>query len=116
MLLFKGDKVIFKKGGEFDHNLIDMKSETALANCDFAGTSEAANVEEVRSGHLIEFMTEGLHYYSCTFPNHCTMGQILTVDVKNAAEGLLCHKDHEEEDHGHHDHDHDHGGHEHVEN
>jgi hypothetical protein len=122
MLLFKGDKVIFKKGGEFDHNLVDMKTATALENCDFADvnieTNEVGNVEEVRAGTLIEFMEERTHFYSCTFPNHCIMGQILTVDVKNAAEGLQCHKDHEEEDHGHddHDHGHDHAGHEHVEN
>ena len=30
-------------------------------------------------------------YISPRFPNHCTMGQILTVDVKNAAEGMRCH-------------------------
>jgi len=112
MLLYKGDKVLFKKAGEFDHNLIDMKTAAALENCDFTGDhSEAANVEEVRAGHLIEFMEEKTHFFSCTFPNHCTMGQILTVDVKNAAEGMRCHGDHTEDD-GH-EHGHDHGGHDH---
>jgi hypothetical protein len=41
------------------------------------------------------------------------MGQILEVDVKNAAEGMICHKDHDEDDDdGHsHGHGHGHGGH-----
>jgi hypothetical protein len=69
-------------------------------------------VEEVRAGHRIEFTEERMHFFSCTFPNHCTMGQILTVEVKSAMEGLLCHSDHESET----DHDHDHHGHDHVHN
>jgi hypothetical protein len=112
MLLFKGDKIVFKRGGDFQHNLVDLKSAAALESCDESDHTVVANVEQLRSGHLIEFMGETSHFYSCTFPNHCTMGQILTVEVKSATDGMRCHSDHDDDDGNHHGHDHG-AGHDH---
>jgi hypothetical protein len=98
LVLFKGDSVFFKKAGWSDHNLVEAQSAEHLEKCDLRQHTERGNTEDIKGGIAIQFEEEGTHFYSCTFPDHCTMGQVLTVEVKDASEGQRCHEDHEEEE------------------
>jgi hypothetical protein len=112
VIIFKGDKIKFQ-GSEAAHNLFEMPSQESLDQCDFSDASTSANIEEVFVGHTITFDEAGTYFFTCGigctgFPTgdaegsarqqgggcHCTIGQKLTVEVKDSSEGIRCH-DHE---------------------
>lgn len=92
LLLFVNESVKFYSAGHmFAHNLIDMGAAEKLTSCDFAGTTEAGNVEELNAGKTIKFTKAGTYYYACQIGNHCVQGQKVEIVVKDTAEGKHCH-------------------------
>jgi len=94
IVIFKGDTIRFTAPDNMPHNLYQMTTSDSLDACDFEGSVEVANVGDIFTGYDVNFDDAGMFYYSCSFPNHCSMGQKLTVEVKDITEGLKCH-DHE---------------------
>jgi len=114
VIVFKGDKIEFQGSGSA-HNLFEFASKEPLDQCDFTDAAAIANVEEVFVGKTLTFDEEGTFYFSCGigctgFPTegdvdasarqepgnnfeqcHCTIGQKLTVQVKDSSEALRCH-------------------------
>jgi hypothetical protein len=117
LILFKGDKVNFGQpmNHQMVHNMFDITSAENLAQCDFTGATEIANVEHIKIGKEVIFEATGTHYFTCgiaCYPNmggdcHCKQGQVITIEVKDSAEGMQCHDHFHVDDHGH-DHDDDH--------
>jgi len=111
IVLFKGDTVQFKHSANdgLVHNLFQLLDESALDTCAFDGSSELANVEEVRVGHELTFSEAGVFHYTCSIGCgdtgnsqmlcHCEVGQKLTIQVKDASEGMRCHS-HGSDSHG----------------
>lgn len=98
VVIFKGDKIRFKApNDQLAHNLYEMKDDAALAQCAFDGSKSLAGVEEVNIGHDVVFDKAGTYYFTCAIGCngqdfcHCRIGQKLTVEVKDATEGLRCH-------------------------
>jgi hypothetical protein len=115
VIIFKGDKIDFNyeitEG--MVHNLFMMPDETALEQCSFEESEALADVEEIMIGHTITFDKTGTFHFSCGisctgFPVtiekqipeegifdatacHCSLGQKLTVEVKDSTEGMRCH-------------------------
>lgn len=90
--IFKGDKIKFTAfADQLAHNLFEMKDEASLEDCSFDDSTSLAGVEEINIGHEVVFDEAGTFYFSCLITNHCMIGQKLTVEVKDAAEGLRCH-------------------------
>jgi hypothetical protein len=114
VVIFKGDKISFRYLSDTGsaHNLFEMATGESLEQCDFSDATAVANVEEIGIGHMITFDEAGEFFFSCgisctslpggseaetrqeTVNNpscHCTVGQKLTVEVKDSSEGLRCH-------------------------
>jgi len=93
LILFKGDTVLFTSANHFwPHDLVRMESKAHLDTCNFAGMSQILTVEELRAGAAVTFNTAGVFYYSCAMTGHCGLGQKLMVTVRDATEGMECHK------------------------
>jgi len=99
VVIFKGDKIRFKApSDQLAHNLHEMKDDAALAQCAFDGSKSLAGVEEINIGHDVVFDKAGTFYFTCAIGCngqafcHCRIGQKLTVEVKDATEGLRCHR------------------------
>ena len=98
IIIFKGDKILFTAPEDtLVHNLYELSNEIALQQCNFEGSTPLANVEEISIGHAMYFNDPGLFYFTCgigcegsTFC-HCSAGQKLAVEVKDATDGLRCH-------------------------
>jgi len=97
--IYKGEKIRFKAPAIMPHTLIKMTDEESLNQCNFAGSANIANVGEIFLGYDYVFDEAGIFYFSCDIGSHCNAGQKLTVEVKDATEGLRCHS---------HDHSHNH--------
>ena len=98
VVIFKGDKIRFKApNDQLAHNLYEMRDDAALAQCAFGESKSLAGVEEVNIGHDVVFDKEGTYYFTCSIGCngqafcHCRIGQKLTVEVKDATDGLRCH-------------------------
>lgn len=114
IVIFKGDKIRFTSATT-THNLYKLMDKNALEECSFQGSDELAGVEDISIGHDVTFNEAGIYYYTCgigcgaldsstSTSNssfcHCQIGQKLTVEVKDATEGLRCH-DHKQPHHNH---------------
>ena len=104
LIIFKGDKIKFSDPQDtLAHNLYELTSEMALDQCDFEGSTSLANVEEISIGHEVQFNDAGVFYFTCgigcggTAFCHCSVGQKIMVEVKDATDGLKCH-DHPQEE------------------
>jgi len=95
VIIFKDDKIKFKAPDNLAHNLFEITNESDLEECNFGGSSNLAGVEETFSGHEVVFDEAGTFYFTCSITSHCFIGQKLTVEVKDASEGLKCH-DHDD--------------------
>eukprot|EP00957_Ditylum_brightwellii_P157736 12005967-Ditylum_brightwellii.AAC.1 len=98
VIIFKGDKIRFTAAmDQLAHNLYELKDEDSLAQCSFDGASSVAGVEEISIGHEVVFNEAGTFHFACAIGCsgtdfcHCAIGQKLTVEVKDATDGLRCH-------------------------
>eukprot|EP00560_Eucampia_antarctica_P007106 CAMPEP_0197828802 /NCGR_PEP_ID=MMETSP1437-20131217/5325_1 /TAXON_ID=49252 ORGANISM="Eucampia antarctica, Strain CCMP1452" /NCGR_SAMPLE_ID=MMETSP1437 /ASSEMBLY_ACC=CAM_ASM_001096 /LENGTH=602 /DNA_ID=CAMNT_0043430189 /DNA_START=118 /DNA_END=1924 /DNA_ORIENTATION=- len=97
VIIFKGDKIKFTAPTGMPHNLFQLPNEISLDQCDFSESSSVAQVGEIFAGYEIAFDVAGIFYFSCTITGHCNAGQRLTVEVKDALDGLKCHRHEEQE-------------------
>ena len=98
IVIFKGDKIRFTApADQLAHNLFELKDEDSLQECNFDGASDLAGVEEINIGHDVVFDDAGTYFFTCAIgcggqeSCHCSIGQKLTVEVKDSNEGLRCH-------------------------
>merc|ERR1712003_123206 len=123
IVLYVGDTVQFKHSTSdgLAHNLYQLLDESSLDTCMFDGSSELANTEQVKIGHELKFTEVGDFHYTCSigcveYPVqatrqnlcHCTVGQKLTIQVKDASEGMRCHSHGNDSHESYSDHDHSH--------
>ena len=138
VVIFKGDTIKFKHTMEdgFVHDVWQLADDQAFEQCSFDGATNLAGVEDVAIGHDITFDEAGTYHFTCSIGCdtpvssmtaesrqadlcHCTIGQKLTVEVKDPTEGLRCHSHtqtqnghaHTEHGHTHSDHSHEHTDH-----
>jgi len=99
VIIFKGDTIRFTNPtpNGMPHNLYELSDKDALELCNFIDSISIADVGEINIGYDLTFDESGIFYYSCSIGEHCLTGQKITVEVKDATEGLKCH-DHEEDD------------------
>jgi len=118
LVVFKGDTLTFRHStaDNLAHNLFQLLDGPALDVCAFDGASELANVEEVVIGHDVTFDEAGEFHFACSIgcasasevarqgsSCHCQVGQRLTVEVKDASEGMRCHNHASDHAHDHQD-------------
>ena len=92
VIIYKGDKIKFTApADQLAHNLFELENEASLQQCSFEASSSLAGVEEINIGHEVVFDETGTFYFTCAIASHCTMGQKMIVEVKDATDGLRCH-------------------------
>ena len=118
VIIFKGDTIRFKSddGDNLVHDLYQLvDDDRSYQECDFVGSKSLAGIEDISIGYDVTFDQPGTYYFTCSIgcggtPSmsgntaqtrqadgssssscHCTMGQKLTVEVKDPTEGLQCH-------------------------